>query len=395
MPRFFRPFLIALTVAVTFLAGIYVGGHYYRISPLISALPADVRSALFPGDDLLQLQREIEGILRENYYQPVDRVVLQNGALNGMIGSLGDPYSVYYSPDDYRTVQLRQHGEFVGIGVLLEMKDGQLTVVSTLEDTPASEAGISAGDMVIAVDGESLAGKDEAEGAALMRGELGTQVVVTIRRDGEEIDFELTRRRIEMPIIYNEMIEEGGMKIAYVNLQQFPEDSGAKLRGAIEMMIAEGAEGLILDLRYNGGGILNESIEAASLFIQNGAIVSVVGRDSKSQVYEARGDANESIPMVVLINEFTASAAEIVAGALKDSGRATLIGETTFGKGVVQMILPLSNGGAVKFTSGVYHTPGGIAIDEIGVQPDIPVTDNPETPEVDEVLERGLLELTS
>lgn len=392
MPRFFRVFFIILAVSAAFLTGIFFGGHYYRVSPLIGLLPDGFRGVFFPGDNLLQLEREVEGILEENYYQPIERSSLENGALEGMIGSLGDPYSAYYSPEDYLSLQEHTSGEFVGVGVLLEMKDGQLTVVSPIENTPASEAGIVAGDIVLAVDGEPVAGKSEEEAAAMVRGEDGSQVVLRIRRGDQEMDINLVRRRIEIPVVHSQMMERDGKKIGYVSLDQFSMDAGAKLRGAVDKLLAEGAQALVLDLRYNGGGLLDESVEVASIFIENGPIVSVVGRDGASEVYEARGDANETTPIIVLVNGYTASASEIVAGALKDDHRARLVGDKTFGKGVVQLLYPLTNGGALKFTSGSYHTPSGIDINKVGIEPDVPVPDDPATP-ADEQLDRALLEL--
>jgi carboxyl-terminal processing protease len=391
MPRVFRVFFITLAISVAFLLGIFFGGHYYRVSPLISVLPSGIRSVFFPGEGLLQLEREVEGIIEENYYHPVDRETLENGAIEGMIGSLGDPYSAYYSPEDYARLLEHTEGEFVGIGVLLEMKDGELQVVSPIEGSPAQEAGIQAGDVLVAVDGEPLAGKTDEEAAALVRGEPGSSVVVRIRREGQESDFNLVRRRVEIPVVTEKMLASGAKQIGYVQLETFSQLSGSKLRGSVDRLIQQGAQGIILDLRYNGGGLLEESVEVASIFIQNGPIVSVVERDGANQVYEARGNANESIPLVVLTNGYTASASEIVSGAVKDDNRGKLVGEKTFGKGVVQVLMPLSNGGALKYTSGSYHTPAGIDINQVGIEPDVPVADDPATP-ADEQLDRALAE---
>lgn len=392
MPRIFRVFFIALAISVAFLIGIYFGAHYYRASLLIGLLPSGVRSALFPGENMLQLEREVEGILQDNYYQPVDPRKLENGAMEGLIGSLGDPYSAYYSPDDYAKLEEHTNGEFVGIGVQMEMKDGQLTVVSPIEGSPAAEAGILAGDVIVAVDGEPVAGKSEEEMAARMRGEEGSQVTVRMRRGDQEIDFQLMRRKVEIPIVSTRMLESGGKKIGYASLEQFSLDAGTKLKAAVDGLVKDGGQGIILDLRNNGGGLLDESVAVASIFIQNGPIVSVVDRDGNAQVYDARGDADETTPLIVLINGYTASASEIVSGALKDDHRARLVGEKTFGKGVVQVVMPLSNGGALKYTSGSYHTPAGIDINKVGIEPDVPVADDPVTP-ADEQLDRALAEL--
>lgn len=355
-------------------------------------MPKPVRSIFFPGDNLLQLEREIEGILQDDYYQPVDRSTLENGAIEGMMSSLRDPYSTYYSPEDYAKLQEHTSGEFVGIGVIIEMKDSQLDIVSLLENSPASEAGIQPGDVIVAVDGEPASALSEDEVATKIRGEAGTTVVVKMRRANQEIDFPVVRRRIEIPVISTQTLDRAGKKIGYVRLEQFSQDAGAKLRGAVDKLVADGAQAIILDLRNNGGGLLDESVEVGSIFIQNGPIVSVVSRDGQDEVFNARGNANENVPMVVLINGYTASASEIVAGALKDDHRAKLIGEKTFGKGVVQTLQPLENGGALKYTSATYYTPAGIDINKVGIEPDIPVADNPATVD-DEVLLRGLEEL--
>ncbi len=393
MPRFLKFFLISLLVALAFLAGIYFGAHYYRISPLIAALPDGIRTTLFPGDRLVELLAEVEGIIEENFYQPVDRSQLEDGAMEGLVGSLGDPYAAYMNPDEYRQyVEHHEEGAYVGVGVLLEPKDGHLMVVRTLQGSPAQQAGIQAGDEIVAVDGESIADKVDGEAAALIRGEEGTTVKLTVMRDGRQLDFEIERRSLELPIVREEMLERNGHKVGYIALEQFSLDAGDKVRGAHDRLVADGAEAIILDLRNNGGGILGEAVNVASVFIESGPIVSVVGRDGGEEVYQARGDADQSIPLVVLVNGFTASASEIVAGAVKDDGRGEIVGVTTFGKGVVQNLRPLSNGGAIKYTSGVYYTPLHVNINEIGIEPDVVVEDAPGTP-ADEALERAVQEL--
>jgi len=393
MPRFFRVFFIALAISVAFLAGIYFGGHYYRLLPVFNLLPESVRNAFFPGDSTLQLEREVEGILEEGFYKPVDPATLENGAMEGMVNSLQDPYTAYFSPEDYQLFNAHSSGQFTGIGVLMEEKDGQLQIVQVFDNSPAQEAGVMAGDIIIAVDGQPVGDQAQEETSTRIRGPSGSDVTLRVRRGSEELDFAMTRRPIDLPIVTDRMIEANGKKIGYIRLDQFSLDSGIKVKAALDKLVAEGAQGIVFDLRNNGGGLLDESVTVASVFIQNGPIVSVVGRDGGSQVFEARGDANETIPMVVLINGYTASASEIVSGAIKDDARGKLVGEKTFGKGVVQNIVPLTNGGGLKYTSGSYHTPNGTDINKIGIEPDIPVSDDPATPE-DEVLQRGLAVLS-
>ncbi len=392
MPRFVRVLLIVLAVFLAFLSGVYLGGHSYRLSPLFEIMPQSVRSAFFPGDNVLQAEREIENILEEKFYRPVDPSTLENGAVNGMVSSLGDPYSAYFSPDDYKQFMEHTEGTFVGVGVIIEPRDSVLTVVSPIDNSPAKKAGIQAGDEIIAVDGQSIQGKTPEEATALIRGEAGTSVTLRISRAGQEQDYTMVRESIELPIVSDKMIDHNGKKIGYVRLEQFSVDAGAKVKDSMDKLVNNGAQGIILDLRNNGGGLLDEAVNVASVFIQNGTIVTVQSRDQATQTYEARGDANESIPLVVLVNGYTASASEIVAGAIKDDHRGKLIGEKTFGKGVVQNIDPLSNGGALKFTSGSYHTPAGTDINKVGIEPDIPVTVDPNSPS-DQVLDRGLAEL--
>lgn len=389
MPRILKVFFITLAISLAFLVGIYFGGHYYRMSPLIGLLPESVRSAFFPGDNLLQLEREIEGILEENFYQPVDRSTLENGALEGMVNSLNDPYTAYLTPSDFQRYRDHANGTFVGVGVVMEPKADKLTVVSTVENSPANAAGIESGDVILTIDGEPVGSQTPEEAAARIRGEAGTTVVLGIRRGESDMEFPLVRREIELPIVVDRMIEHNGRKIGYVRLEQFSMDVGARVKGSVDRLVKEGAEGIVFDLRDNGGGILDEAVNVSSVFIQNGTIVSVVGKDDDRSEYPARGDANENIPLVVLVNGYSASASEIVAGAIKDDGRGQLVGEKTFGKGVVQMIFPLTNDGAIKFTSGVYYTPDGININEVGIEPDVPVADDVATDE-DEVLQRGL-----
>jgi len=390
MPRSLKFFFISLAVALAFLFGVYFGGHYYRLSPLVSVMPESVRSALFPGSNLIELATEVEGILEENFYQPIDRSDLENGAIEGLVNSLADPYSAYMTPEDYQDyIEHHEHGAYVGVGVLLEPKDGKLIVVHPLEDSPAAEAGIIPGDEITAIDGESVEGRVDGEASAMIRGDAGTTVVLTIKRGEEEFDLTLERRELDLPIVTEEMLERDGRKIGYIRLDQFTLDSGAKVRGALDKLTDEGAEAVILDLRNNGGGLLDEAVNVASVFIEDGTVVSVVDRDGKKDVYEARGDANEDIPLVVLVNDFTASASEIVAGAIKDDERGLLVGSRTFGKGVVQNLRPLTNGGAIKFTSGIYYTPAGININEVGIEPDVTVVDNPDTP-ADETLEQAV-----
>ncbi|MHB8169293.1 MAG: S41 family peptidase [Thermoleophilia bacterium] len=371
------------------LSGVYLGGHSYQLSPLAGILPESVRTFFFPGDNVMQLEQQIEGILDQSYYQPVDNSSLETNAVNGMVASLNDPYTVYLDPRAFKAFNDHTQGTFVGIGVTLEPKNGQLVVISVIAQSPAQQADIRAGDVILAVGGQPVAGKAPDDAAAMVRGAAGTPVTLRLRRGTQELDKSVVRQSLEMPIVTDRMLDHDGKKIAYIKLEQFSVDAGAKVRASLDNLVKGGAQGVILDLRDNGGGLLDEAVNVGSVFIPSGTIVSVGSRDSGTQTYSARGDANASIPLVLLVNGNTASASEIVAGAVKDDHRGTLIGEKTFGKGVVQDLTPLSNGGALKYTSGSYYTPSGANINKIGIQPDIPATDDPNTPN-DEVIDRGL-----
>ncbi len=393
MPRGLKVLVIALAVWIAFLAGtflgIWVGGHYSRVAPLVSLAPQSIRSFFFPGDSLLQLESQIEGVLEEGYYKPVDKTSLENNAIDGMVKSLNDPYSEYLNPAAYQQFEEHSQGTFTGIGVSLEPKNGQLLVVSVISGSPAQEADIRSGDLIVSVNGQSLAGKTPEEATALIKGNAGTTVALRIKRGSQELDKPVVRKELELPIVTDKMLQHNGKKIGYIRLEQFSSEAGAEVKGSLDRLAGQGAQGIILDLRDNGGGLLDEAVNVASDFIPSGTIVSVVDRNSDRQTYTAKGDANASMPLVVLVNDYTASASEIVAGAVKDDSRGKLIGTKTFGKGVVQTLDLLPNGGAIKFTSGTYFTPKGININKVGIQPDIPAVDNPNTP-ADEVVDRAL-----
>ena len=374
------------------LFGLYWGGHYYRIASVAGVLPESVRSFFFSGSNLVQLGSQIEGILDSGYYQPVHNSSLENAAINGMVGSLNDPYTEYFTPDEYQQFEDQTQGTFVGIGVTIEPQGGDLTVVSVLDNSPAQQAGIQAGDLIIAINGQSLSGKTADQAEAAMKGKEGTTLTLHIKRGQQEFDKSAVRKSLALPIESDKMLNHNGKKIGYIRLDQFSVGAGTKVRAADDKLVKEGARGIILDLRNNGGGLLDEAVSVGSVFIKSGVIVSVAGRDSGKQTYNAQGGANATIPLVVLVNGYTASASEIVAGAIKDDHRGLLIGQKTFGKGVVQSLDPLGNGGALKFTSGSYYTPSGANINKIGIQPNIQATDNPNTP-ADEVIERGLAAL--
>ncbi len=305
--------------------------------------------------------------------QPVDDTELMQGAIRGMMNALGDQHSSYMDPDEFLQANTHLEGEYEGIGAWVDPDAEFLTIVDPMPGSPAEEAGLKPGDQIIAVDGEDVTGMD---GNLVIRKVLGpadSKVILTIMREGEDsfLDFEITRASIVIPSVESEMLEE---EIAYVRIFDFGENTTNDLRAALETLLTEDPKGLIIDLRGNPGGFLHTSIEVASEFIPEGLIlIERFGDGREEQYFAEEGGIATEIPLVVLINGGSASASEIVAGAIQDYNRGTLIGETSFGKGSVQSWRALSNGGAVRITIARWYTPKDRQIHEEGLTPDIEV----------------------
>ena len=304
---------------------------------------------------------------------PPTRDELAQGAVKGMIRVLnrsGDRYALFYSPKGYREFREYTSGHFSGIGVWLKEKNGEIAIISVLPSTPARAAGLRAGDVVERIDGKSVAPMTVEQAVNLIKGQPGTEVSLTVDRDGELLTYSITRAAIQLPEVVSRMT---GADLGYVHVYGFTRGTGDELRNAVKKLTAKGARGVILDLRDNGGGLLSEAIDVASVFLETGKIVTYKQSSSSEVVYDAEGDAFDGIPLVVLVNEGTASASEIVAGALQDRDRAVLVGSTTYGKGLVQQVFPLGDASALKFTTGAYFTPSGRNINGKGIQPDVEV----------------------
>ena len=306
---------------------------------------------------------------------------LAEGAVEGLLASLGDPYAAYYTEAEFSSFSQSLKGEISGVGLVLEERsDGAVVVVSVIDGSPAARAGVPPGARITAVDGRNVEGLDLPAIVALVKGEEGTTVTMSFAGpDGDGADapggirtFELERERIEVPNIEQRLEPDGA---GYVKLLQFPDRSGEELRAAVDELVAQGATGIVLDLRGNTGGLLNEAVAVASVFIEDGPVVSVQERESDVEVREATGDALEDLPLVVLVDGGSASASEIVAGAVADLDRGQVVGQPTFGKGTVQTVEALPAGGGVKFTTAQYLTPSGESIEEVGVIPDRIVED--------------------
>jgi carboxyl-terminal processing protease len=349
---------LALGVGVLFLlaVGLWFGGHP-------TWLPSPLRSAFVSESANQKLENQVYGLLTQDYYRKLSRTTLVNEGLAGAVASLNDPYSHYYDPSNYHSFQDTttnpQDDGGIGVGIEAFIKGG-LVVSEVYPGSPAQKAGIVPGDVILAANGRSFAGHGQSFAIGLVRGRTGSSVILTVKRHGTTRHVRVTRADVTVPVAFSRLLHYHGVKIGYVDLTQFAENAGAEVRTQVDKMRKAGAQTLILDLRDNGGGLLEQAVDTASVFIQSGTIVSTDGRSIPRQVYLAKGDAiPASIPLVVLVNQDTASSAEIVTAALKQRGRATVVGTHTYGKGVFQEIEPLRNGGALDFTVGRYYTPDG------------------------------------
>jgi carboxyl-terminal processing protease len=370
---------IAVTVLaglIVLVIGIWIGGHP-------SWLPSPLRSA-FVSDKSDPLVNRVLSLLQKDYYRPLTRNQLVNKGLAGMVASLDDPYSHYYDPTDYQGFLNQDNPHLSGIGVDVQADSRGLLVDDVFPGSPAAKAGLQRGDVIVAVGATSLASRPASYGSRLIKGRAGTPVTLTILRGKKTHTVKLLRADIVVPVAAGQIVTYHGIKLGALTLAQFVDGAGAELKPQVEKVLHQGARGLILDLRDNPGGLLNEAVNVASIFIPDGTIVSTDGRAQPKQVYVARGGAiPTSIPMVVLVDRGTASAAEIVTGALHDRGRAKVVGTRTYGKGVFQEIEPLPNGGALDFTVGEYFTPNGTNLggggvkEGVGLKPDIYAVTSP------------------
>ena len=333
----------------------------------------------------LKLFSDVLQELEENYVDEVDTEELIHSAIKGMVSSL-DPHSTFMPPEAFDELQDDTKGEFGGIGIVITMKKGILTVISPIEGTPAYEAGIMAGDMIIRIDGESTSNMELWECVKKMRGPRGEEVVITILREGdkEPVDYTLKRDTIPMESVRSIIVEPG---YGYVWVTNFRNNTSTEIKEALTKMESGDVpmKGLIMDLRNNPGGLLSQAAEVSDIFLDVGTIVSIKGRfEEQTEVFEAHDDdETRGYPLVVLINGGSASASEIVAGALQDHKRALIIGTTSFGKGSVQSVKPLKDGFGLKYTIARYYTPNGRSIQAQGIKPDIEVKFNIE-PEAEE-----------
>ena len=337
-----------------------------------------------PWQDARMLAAVLERV-KHDYVNPVDDHQLLQAAIRGMVASL-DPYSAYLDGDEYDEVKISSSGRYTGVGIDLSIEDDQVVVIAPFDGSPAAQAGIRSGDIIVTIDGVPVNTNSLADTIGRMRGAEGTSVKIGIMRgdNPEPMLFTLKRSRVDLHSVRGEMLESG---FAYVRISQFSETTGDDLNDTLKNLRKHNGaplKGLVLDLRDNPGGVLEAAVSVADAFLDSGVIVTAKGRtpDSKFEMDATPGDVLNGAPIVVLVNGGSASAAEIVAGALKDQHRAKLMGRTTFGKGSVQTIIPLSDDRAVKLTTSLYYTPSGASINHRGIAPDIELERDPKPPAI-------------
>ena len=377
MPHLFR--LTALALAMSLL------GSTVALAAPAELLATASDSAPLPLDDLRTFA-EVMDRIKSAYVEPVSDKTLLENAIKGMLSNL-DPHSAYLEPEAFRDLQESTSGEFGGLGLELGTEDGFLKVVSPIDDTPASAAGIQPGDLIVKIDGQPTKGLSLMEAVEKMRGKAGSDIELTlVREGGKPFDIELTRAVIKVKSVKSQLLDDG---YGYIRITQFQVNSGEEVGKALAKLRKDNGKklrGIVLDLRNNPGGVLQAAVEVTDHFLKKGLIVYTEGRIANSELrFNADpADASEGVPLVVLINGGSASASEIVAGALQDHKRGVLMGTDSFGKGSVQTVLPLNNDRALKLTTALYFTPNGRSIQAQGIVPDIEVARAKLTREQDE-----------
>ncbi|MGH7164500.1 MAG: S41 family peptidase [Nitrospiraceae bacterium] len=356
-----RSWYLGPIIVVTLLVGVFIGKGWERTGHATETY------------EELKTFSEVLTQIQKHYVEDVKPKELVQGAIRGMLSTL-DPHSAYMTPDMYKEIQVETKGEFGGVGIQIGIKDNRLAVIAPIEGTPAHKAGIKAGDFIVKVNEESTKELTLMDAVQRMRGPKGTKVNLTIQREGtpEPLQFSLVRDLIKIESVKSKVIESN---IAYIRLTQFQESTGKDLSRVLKQFREQKLQSTILDLRNNPGGLLTAAVEVSEQFVSPGRLVVYIkGRDGRKDEYVSRlKDQPEDYPMIVLVNEGSASASEIVAGALQDWGRAVIVGTTTFGKGSVQTILPLMDGSGLRLTTAKYYTPKGRSIQSTGIVPDIVV----------------------
>lgn len=373
---FYCGLLTGMAVSLLIVCGVYLAN---RIQSRVNGAnyahsdSAENETALTTAADgeMLEKMQVIEAVIDAYFYQEdVDKEAMREGAYKGMVESLGDPYSEYYSAEELQQLYTDSQGIYYGIGayVSLDAATGYAKISGVIAGTPAEEAELRENDIIYMVDGEDVYGLTLQQVVALIKGEEGTEVHLTLVRDGVQIEEDIVRKKVESPTVNYEMMEDD---IAYIQITEFDTVTEDQFAEALAMAKGSGMKGLILDLRSNPGGNLSTVVNIAGMILPKGLIVYTEDRDGNRQEYNCDGRRELDVPLVVLVNGNSASASEILAGAIKDYGVGTLLGTTTFGKGIVQRPVELSDGSAVKLTISSYYTPSGVNIHGVGIEPDV------------------------
>jgi carboxyl-terminal processing protease len=363
-----------LGCAIVFLAlGMWLGGHS-------GDLPVGLQK-IFVGEDQRVREQVIDEI-EDNYYKRVPKKALEQASINGVVESLHDPFSNYFTPQQNKLFEQQLSSQFDGIGTSVGEEKRGLRIVKVYSGAPADRAGITVGDVIVAVNGKSIAGMPIDLATSKIRGRAGTSVTLTVLTPSNSRRRTLTVKRahLQIPMVTSRIVTSNGVKLGVVRLESFGNGAHGEVKKAVDGQLKQGAKGIVLDLRGNGGGLLDEGVLVASIFVDKGLIVSTKGRQRPEHKFNAAGGAiSASVPVVVLVDGGTASASEIVTGALRDHDRATIVGTKTFGKGVFQENPSLSNGGSLKITVGSYYLPDGENLAGHGIVPPVKAQDNPKT----------------
>jgi carboxyl-terminal processing protease len=397
--------VLAVLAAVVAVGLIFTAGAWVGVRDPQS-LPPIIRDRIVDHDGAGAVNEAL-GVIRDDYYKDPGESKLVDDAIDGMVDGLGDRFSAYLDPKDFARFQETQDNRLDGIGVVVSQDDRGLLISRVYAGAPAKEAGLRAGDVIVEADGRSLKGLTADQASGRVRGPAGTKVrLVVVRRSGGK-DRRLTitseRRPVQIPIVDSALKTEDGERVGVVRLAQFTNGAASQVKAAFTKLQGRGARRFVLDLRSNPGGLVNEAQDLAGLFLKGGTVVTLKGRTIGTSVYRAGGDpAFPRVPLVVLVDRGSASASEIVSGALQDRDRATIVGTRTFGKGVFQRVEPLASGGALDITAGQFYTPNGRNLGDKatqsgkgtapgkGLAPDVQAADDAKTPKTDEALDGAL-----
>ena len=389
MSRRFRDILLGILIGSLIAGGIFSAraSEEYDLSRIVPFSASDLW--------LIKQARTIVETYHVDGSSEIKEKDLVYGAIHGMVKAWDDPYTRFVDPDALKEEEIEMQGEYGGLGIYISQRDGRTLIISPIEGTPADRAGLKPKDEIVKIDEEVILGWDQNKVVDTLRGKPGTNVTIWIRREGEEqlLKFDIKRENIQIHTVRHEMIGETG----YLRISQFNQRTEWEFQDALRDVESKGAQGLVIDLRNNPGGLLSVCVDIADMFLEEGVIVSTRGRfDRANEVLFATSGAETDLPAVVLVNEGSASASEILAGALKDHDRAVLVGKQTFGKGSVQTLFSLPDSSGIFVTIAKYYTPAGIVIDKVGLAPDIEVDGEfGKDRQEDEQLQRALKELNS